>query len=183
MFNVKDGLRTLQFEGNLLGSSTSKRSDSTRWIEFELYKTESGSYVLSRIGVSLVFNGAACSLVKRYSLQESPISDLNHQAIPCDQCDPDESAGLVFPEKYRHWAQVSDKPEAVLEALYKFDDYGTKYLTSVAQRLLEAAAKLDSDIANVYNYEIIPQGQINTKRNDKNDIRTRRGSTEPSQQR
>jgi hypothetical protein len=156
MYNVKDGLRTLQFEGKFLGSSTSKRADSTRWIEFELYKTESGSYILSRVGVSLVFHGAACPLVKRYGLQESLTSELHDSAIPCDQCNPDESAGLIFPEKYRYWAQVSEKSEAVLEALYKFDDYGTKYLTSVAQRLLEAASKLDSDIANVYNYEIIP---------------------------
>jgi hypothetical protein len=156
MFEVKDGFRTLQFEGKLLGSSTSQKRGSTRWIEFKLYKTESGSYILSRVGVSLVFHGAACSLVKRYSLQEAPVSDLEQYAIPCEDCNPDSSLGLVFPEKYRHWAQVSDKPNAVLEALYKFDDYGTKYLTSVAQRLLEEASKLDSDIANIYNYEIIP---------------------------
>jgi hypothetical protein len=76
--------------------------------------------------------------------------------VPCYDCNPDESIGLVFPEKYRYWAQVSDNPKAVLDALYKHDDYGTKYLTSVAQRLLEQAAKLDSEVANVYNYEIIP---------------------------
>jgi hypothetical protein len=63
---------------------------------------------------------------------------------------------LVFPEKYRHWAQISDKPEAVLDALYKYDDNGARYLTGVAQRLLQEAAKLDSGIADIYNYEIIP---------------------------
>jgi hypothetical protein len=156
MISVKDRERTLQFNGSLLAKSTSEGKTSTRWIEFELYKTESGSYILSRVGVSLVFHGAACSLVSRYNLQESPSSSLTKNATPCYDCDPDESLGLIFPEKHRYWAQVFEKPEAVLGALYKFDDYGTKYLTSVAQRLLEAAAKLDSDIANVYNYEIIP---------------------------
>jgi hypothetical protein len=156
MFEVKDGFRTLQFEGTLLGLSTSKRARANRWIEFKLYRTESGSFVLSRIGVSLVYHGAACLLVKRYNLQESPVDSLENDATPCEECNPDESTGLIFPEKYRHWAQVSEKPEAVLDALYKFDDNGAKYLTSVAQRLMEEAAKLDSDIANVYNYEIIP---------------------------
>ena len=71
-------------------------------------------------------------------------------------CKPDDSLDLIFPEKYRYWAQVSDTPEAVLDALYKYDDNGARYLTSVAQRLLQEAAKVDSEIAEVYNYEIIP---------------------------
>ena len=156
MIFVKDGNRTLQFNGRILAKSTSKRRGSVRWIEFELYQTESGSYILSRVGVSVVFHGAACSLVKRYNLQEAPTSELHLDATPCEECDPDDSIELVFPEKYRHWAQVTDKPEVILESLYKYDDNGTKYLTSVAERLLQEAAKLDSDIANVYNYEIIP---------------------------
>jgi hypothetical protein len=156
MISIKDGNRTLQFNGRVLAKSTSKRRDSVRWIEFELYQTESGSYILSRVGVSVVFHGAACALVKRYNLQEALTSELDLNATPCEECDPDDSVELVFPEKYRHWAQVTDKPEVVLESLYKYDDNGTKYLTSVAERLLQEAAKLDSDIANVYNYEIIP---------------------------
>ena len=57
MFEVKDGSRTLQFKGRLLAESSSWRRGSTRWIEFALYRTENGSYVLSRIGVSLIFHG------------------------------------------------------------------------------------------------------------------------------
>lgn len=156
MFEVKDGARTLQFAGILLGKSSSRRKDSTRWIEFELYKTESGSYVLSRIGVSLVFHGAACPLVRRYNLQEKPADYLEVSAVPCEDCNPDDSLDLIFPEKYRYWAQISDKPDAVLDALYKYDDNGARYLTGVAQRLMQEAAKLDSKIADIYNYEIIP---------------------------
>lgn len=156
MLEVKDGDRTLQFNGSLLAKSSSKRRDSLRWIEFELYRTESGSYVLSRVGVSVVFHGAACALVKKYGLTERPYHDLRGAPVPCEECDPNETLDLVFPEKYRYWAQVSERPEAVLEALYKYDDYGAKYLTAVAQRLLQEATRLDSGIASVYNYEIIP---------------------------
>jgi len=156
MHSVKDGDRTLQFNGTLLAKSTSERRGAHRWIEFELYKTESGSYILSRIGVSLMFHGAACSLVSKYKLTEAPAEDLLRRAVACEECQPDDSLDLVFPEKYRYWAQVSDQPNAVLDALYKYDDNGAYYLTSVAQRLLQQAAKVDSDIAEVYNVEIIP---------------------------
>ena len=157
MYEVKDGDRTLQFNGTLLAKSTSERRGAYRWIEFELYKTESGAYILSRVGVSLIFHGAACSLVSKYKLTEAPTEDLPRRAIPCEDCQPDDSLDLVFPEKYRNWAQVSDQPDAVLDALYKYDnENGAYYLTSVAQRLLQQAAKVDSALASVYNVEIIP---------------------------
>jgi len=157
VYEVKDGSRTLQFNGNLLGKSSSWRRGSTRWIEFELYQTENGSYVLSRIGVSLIYHGAACSLVKRYGLTEASSNDLSKDAIPCEECSPvGAELPLVFPEKNRTWAQVSDDPDAVLEALYKYDDGGARYLTKVAQRLLEEASKKDSKIESIYRVEIIP---------------------------
>jgi len=156
MIKVKDGARTLQFTGKLLGKSSSFKRDSTRWIEFELYKTENGSYVLSRIGVSITYHGAACHLVARYGLQEVHVDDLKQAAIPCQLCSPSHEAELVFPEKDRYWAQVSEDAGAVLEALYKNDSSGARYLTNVAQRLLEDAAKLDKNIESVYKIELIP---------------------------
>jgi hypothetical protein len=156
MHEVKDGSRTLQFEGKLLGESTSWRRGSTRWIEFKLYKTESGSYILSRVGASLVFHGAACLLVKRYSLVERSTSELLDDAIPCEECQPNFNLPVVFPEKYRNWAQVSEDPEAVLEALYKYDSGGARYLTNVAQRLLEQSSEKDEKIESVYKVEMIP---------------------------
>jgi hypothetical protein len=156
MYNVKDGARTLQFEGRKLGESSSWRPGSTRWIEFELYKTESGSYILSRVGVSLIFHSAACPLVKRYGLQEAQITDLHDEAVPCEECQPTFEVPLVFPEKYRHWAQVSEEPEAVLEALYKYDQGGARYLTKVAARLLDEASKKDAAIDSIYRVELIP---------------------------
>lgn len=156
MHEVRDGSRTLQFEGKLLGESTSWRSGSTRWIEFKLYKTESGSYILSRVGASLVFHGAACPLVKRYSLVERSTEKLSEDAIPCEECEPNFSLPIVFPEKYRNWAQVSEDPDAVLEALYKYDNGGARYLTNVAQRLLEQASEVDDGIESVYRVEMIP---------------------------
>jgi len=156
MYEVRDGSRTLQFDGELLASSTSRRYDSLRWIEFQLYRTKNGSYVLSRIGVSLVYHGAACQLVKRYKLTESSPDVLGADSTPCEECYPDDTLPVIFPEKDRTWAQVSDEPEAVLEALYKYDNGGARYLTNVAQRLLEEASESDRGIESVYRVEMIP---------------------------
>lgn len=156
MFEVKDGPRTLQFEGELLGESTSHRPGQFRWIEFKLYKTAKGSYVLSRVGVSLIYHTGACPLVKRYGLQEVDSDDLGLDATPCPECHPTDFAPVVFPEKYRYWAQVSEDAETVLEALYKYDEYGTRYLTKVAERLLDQAAKKDAEVDVAYRFEIIP---------------------------
>jgi hypothetical protein len=156
MHEVKDGSRTLKFSGTLLGQSSSWHKGSTRWIEFALYRTESGSYVLSRIGVSLVYHAAACPLVKRYGLVEAATEKCNADSVPCDECKPSMEAPVIFPEKYRNWAQVSEEPEAVLEALYKYDNGGARYLTNVAQRLLEEASMIDPKVEGIYKVEMIP---------------------------
>jgi hypothetical protein len=112
--------------------------------------------VLSRIGVSIIYHGAACPLVKRYSLNEVNASELMDNALACVECNPSPSAVMIFPEKYRYWAQVSDDPNAVLEALYKYDDGGARYLTKVAERLLEDASEVDKGIESIYRVELIP---------------------------
>lgn len=156
MHKVRDGSRTLQFDGVLLAKSSSRRGDSNRWIEFELYRTTSGSYVLSRVGVSLVFHGGNCPLVSKYKLREAYPGDLRRVAVPCEECYPDRDLPIVFPEKDRTWAQVSEDPGAVLEALYKYDYGGARYLTHVAKRLLEDASDQDQGIDSVYRVEIVP---------------------------
>lgn len=155
-YEVKDGARTLQFDGALLGSSTSRKRGSIRWIEFEIYKTESGSYILSRVGVSLVYHSGACNLVDKYKLREVDSEDLANESVPCELCQPTFEAPFVFPEKLRYWAQVSDDPQAVLDALYKYDDKGARYLTWVASRVLEEAADNDPEIDSIYRVEYIP---------------------------
>ena len=156
MFEVKDGTRVLQFNGNLLAKSSSWRRGSQRWIEFELYRTENGSYVLSRIGVSVVFHSSTCPLVSKYGLREVDSSEMVQNALACDVCYPSLDLPLIYPETNRYWAQVSAEPDAVLEALYKYDDGGARYLTNVAQRLLELGADKDAGIRKIYSVEVIP---------------------------
>ena len=156
MYEVKDGSRTLRFSGELLGKSSSRRPDSGRWIEFHLYKTDKGSYILSRVGVSNIFHSSVCPLVGRYGLHETDAQHLTDDAVPCEECRPSPAEPLVYPEEYRYWTLISDEPEAILSALYKPDESGARYLTNVARRLLEQAADLDPEIDLAYRIEIVP---------------------------
>jgi hypothetical protein len=155
MFQVRDANRILQFEGAQLGHATSERRGAHRWVEFTLYRTQAGSYVLSRVGQTTLYHAPSCTVVARNGLGIIPASTLTVGHTPCPECRPSLDLEEVCPESARNWAMVSETPEGVLEALYRFDDAGLRYLTAVAQRLLEQASEVDPMIGAVYQTETI----------------------------
>lgn len=150
MYKVRDGARTLTFDGEFLAQSTSQRRGRDRWVEFKLYRTHSGKYVLSRVGQSLVYHGPICPTLDRSDGLEPNRPQIN--GVPCEVCSP-EYPGVVLPERPREWAQVMDAPEAILETLYRYDNYGARFLTRVARDLIEAAANVDAEIREAYYTE------------------------------
>lgn len=155
-YTITTDRRTLEFAGHKLANSTSKSNDSDRWIEFSLYKTESGTYVLHRVGMSRIYHSVTCSLVSKYGLREEEVVNLLPSHTPCSLCAPSYNDPIVFPEKQRHWTLVSPDAKAVVDALYKYDSSGAKYLTSVAGRLLERASRDDPELDAAYRIEVIP---------------------------
>lgn len=152
---IRDGSRIIQFEGALIAHSTSWRRGSSRWVEFTLYRTASGSYVLSRTGLSLLYHDPECEVVARNSLKTSPSAALEKDAQPCVDCQPAPQQPEICAETPRCWAHVSETPEGVVEALQRHDSYGSRYLTRVAQRLLETAGSVDPVLDAVYRVEHI----------------------------
>lgn len=146
-YEVRDGERILKFTGTLLGESTSRNRNQARWIEFRLFRTRAGAYVLSRIGGSVVYHRHGCSLVKQYNLKPGTVTDAG---VPCEQCQPNGADDPWYPERIRYWAQIMEQPAAVREALMKYDQDGTRYLTQVAQRLLAEAGAEDPEVQKVY---------------------------------
>ena len=156
MYEVRDNRRTIKFDGQLLAFSTSFRPGVKRWIEFGLYRTNGGSYVLSRVGETHLYHLSDCAVAQRNGLTKIPRAALREGSVGCDICRPEDSgADVVSPEMPRYWAQVSDTAEAVVDSLYKFDESGARYLTSVAERLLEEASVLDPQIESAYRVETI----------------------------
>jgi hypothetical protein len=156
MHEVRDGKRILKFDGALLAYSTSYRPGVRRWIEFGLYRTTGGTYVLSRVGETRLYHLPECEVAQRNGLTRVPREALKEESVPCDICRPDlVMTPLLSPEMPRYWAQTSDTAEAVVDSLYKFDESGARYLTGVAARLLEEASAIDPDVEEVYRVETI----------------------------
>lgn len=165
MYRVYDGPRILEFEGEEIGFSTSERPGAGRWIEFTLYRTAGeGRYVLSRVGVSNVYHVPGCHIAERGNIEPSPWRDLPEDAVPCwrvkgavDPCRPDpEEFPLVSIEPDKTWARDYGDPAGVLRALMKPDKNGGElYLTAVARRVLEDAARRDPAIAGAFQVQTI----------------------------
>lgn len=164
MIEVHDDQRILRFDGEEIGFSSSRRSDSSRWIEFSLYKTHGdGQYVLSRIGVSTVYHTPDCRFSKRGHIEPVTWDTLEKDAVPCymvqgsgEGCRPDpEEFPLVCPEEDKTWARVFKTPEALLNGLMKSDRQGNLYMTGVARRLLASAGENDPAVAGAYQVQTI----------------------------
>lgn len=155
MFEVRDGNRVLRFDGELLAESSSRQRGQYRWVEFQLYRTKGGSYVLSRIGQTKLYHALDCAIVQRNGLKPSAAEYVAPDSVACAECDPEDMLEQVAVEKPRYFALKSDSAEAVLESLYKYDDTDTRYLTKVALRLIEEAAAVDPRIEKAYRVEYI----------------------------
>jgi len=154
--SVRDRYQILKFNGTKLSESSSQAPNKTRWVEFELYVTHSGIYVLSRKGASILFHDENCDVVTRNKLSAISPDELPLSYIACPDCKPSRiSIDGVFPETARYWAVRSRKPQDIVNALMQFDNNNIKYLTKVASDLLEEASKYDPNIKNVFEVEII----------------------------
>jgi len=159
MFQVNDGDRTLQFEGELLAHATSRRDDSERWVEFDLYRTKGGSYVVARTGRSRLFHAKDCKVVRKRKHQPAQVATLEADSLACSLCHPvvsiDRAHELIYPEQPLYWAQACPTPEAAVESLASYDYDGNRYFTNVARDLITKAAKVDSELGDAYFIETI----------------------------
>lgn len=154
-FEVLNGGRTTVFDGTRLASSSSRRHDSLRWVEFNLYLTAGGQYVFERVGRSRVYHGLDCAVVRRNKLKFDPTAPAPEEwHVSCDECRPSPVDDLIV-ERPRHYALVSEAPDAIIEAAHKYDRDGARYLTNVTRRLIEEAALVDQRMDRAYRVEYI----------------------------
>jgi hypothetical protein len=159
-FEVKDGAKTVTFEGWHLGSSSSHTPESLRWTELSLYKTLAGAYILEKVGRSDVFhtedcprtdrNGKPMSKGKRFvSLDDAMPDDAEEEDyledwfVPCPDCRPDYDAAPVYVERDIFSAPVHSNAERVVAALYQTKG-ANRFLSRIARDLLEQAVERDA---------------------------------------
>lgn len=157
MHKIRDGLRELIIEGELLSESSSKEPGKERWISFKLFKTYSGVYVVSRVGYSMLFHAEDCEVVSRNHLSAELAENMSEgEYAPCRKCDPvwfDPNG--IFPEKPRYHSQVCQSARGVVEYLQQEDKKGATYMTNVSRKLLELASENDEGIRKAYMTEVI----------------------------
>ena len=108
----RDGDKPLTFSGEEIGVASSY-SGQPRWFEVEIYRTESGKYVVHGVGMS----------------------DVEH-------------------ESDWHWAVICESGEEVVEALYRENKDGLRYLPRTSQEALGEASERDPVVAAAYRQEI-----------------------------
>ena len=151
-FEVNDGRRTYVFDGYHLAHTSSQRSLSPRWVEFDVYRTVGGRYVVSRRGASLLFHTLACEIVKR---NNPVLGKPGPDRVPCDICRPTLDEDTTVLEVDRQWATITPGADGVVEALARYNDTGERYLTKVSRRALEMASRYDPAIRAAYEVEFL----------------------------
>lgn len=150
---VRDGARRITFEGQLIGSSSSRRHGSPRWSEYKLYRTDSGTYVLEKVGRSIVVHMPACSdIVNPLNRFESdhPGEDPTNGWWFCENCTAHGyNITALLVENDRNWVTITEEPREVIEALYRRKG-GARSLQRISISLLEQAARADEKISAAF---------------------------------
>lgn len=157
-YQVRDRSRLLSFTGTQLATVSSRQDPSqTRWTEMSLYVTDGGSYVLEKVGRSIVTHSPGCSAIigSIPRFQDAHPGDDPDIGYAYHDCVPDEyDFTRLLAEEDRYWAVIAEDPRRIVEALYRRQDT-MRYLPRVGIRLLEQASLADPLIADSWQVERI----------------------------
>lgn len=153
-FHVRNQLEVIEFEGKMISGATTERPDDPRWTEINIYKTVGGSYVIERIGRSVVYHvhGSECN----YGIA-TRVENLPDDAEPCKFCNPGAqedlfAEDLVDFEIDIHSAEVCSAAELPQRLTHKKVNRDTgkeeRFMSSVSRRALQGALDADQELTN-----------------------------------
>lgn len=158
---VRDAGRLITFDGDLLAGVTSRRDgDAARWTEMRLYRSEAGTYILEKVGRSILMHLRECSdpdintskLPRFQDVHPGDDPDFNYEFHSCVPEEYDFTRLLV--EEDRYWSTIAEDPMKIVEALYRKKD-GERHMPRISLDLLEAAGERDTGIRDAYANEYI----------------------------
>lgn len=158
-WHVRDSARrTLEFEGEKLAQVSSERRHSPRWTEMTLFRTDTGKYVISKVGHTRVLHDPACTSIRgklNLYVDEYPEGDPEEDNFDLHTCIGDTYyIDEIVVEETRYWAFVSESAKDIVSTLHKTED-GVRSLPRMSANLLEEAAPKDVDIAKAFSVERI----------------------------
>jgi hypothetical protein len=153
-FQIRDSQRLVTFTGECLGESTSQSGTDVRWTELSLYKTDSGRYLVERVGRSDVFHTKSCARrskgeLKQHLSDNVPEDRELEDYVPCDECKPSRIDSPVYVERDIFAVNIYATALELFQSLYRVGSNGIPFLSHVAQVLLEKAMQNDDDIRQI----------------------------------
>jgi hypothetical protein len=153
-FHVRNQLEVIEFEGKQISGATTERPEDPRWTEINIYKTAGGSYVIQRIGRSVVYHvhGSECN----YGIA-TRVDKLPEDAEPCNVCNPGlpedlDPEDIVDFEIDIHSAEVCNAAELPHRLTHKKINRDTgkeeRFMSSVSRRALQGALDADADLTH-----------------------------------
>jgi len=130
VYRAEDSHQVYEWAGELIACVTTQRPDKEdrrpRWMEMNLYRLDSGGYLLHRLGHSVVYHDAAgpCAFKgERVTVEKLPDDAVRCASAPLPRgpvCNPpwpenlrDDEAVLL--EQVRHTIDQGPDPEAIVE--------------------------------------------------------------------
>jgi len=160
-----DGDRRIQFIGVELGRATSDDGDALRWTEVAIYRTESGTYLTTKIGRSVVFHrvDGPCTRGAETAISEAMRDPRHAELVGCPLCWPDADvaltdlgeSGIIRLERDIHSTHIADTASGAIATLYRRDENGTRYLIKVARDALATAIQQDVDLRTAAQVEYV----------------------------
>jgi hypothetical protein len=154
IYRVPNHLEVFEFDGQLISSASTERTDDPRWTELNIYRTDSGRYVIHRVGKSVVYHarGGPCNFGVA-----TPGEDLPDDAEPCRRCRPPATDDPDFNprdhyelEQDFHSAVVCTGPEVPQRLTRRGENRATgapeDFMSSVSRRALQGAIDHDPDL-------------------------------------
>lgn len=150
---VRDGGRVLRFRASVLGAATSQRGSAPRWSELVVYRLEDGSYLISKIGRSVVAHRPDCFRVNH---RMQPWSQARHTEeflgprAGCRDCRPNLAHGIsddTVVEVTRYRAMYAENAESVAAALEDPLAAATLPMPKLVRDVLSQCAASDPNFA------------------------------------
>jgi len=151
LFQITDRVRPVQFIGWLLGEASTQLPNEPRWTEIKIYRTTSGTYVIQRLGQSLVYHrDPGCERGEVVTNEE-----IGDESVPCRICQPPSLARLDEMEgdtaTYRREVTLStvertrDPHQMIRILTYK------GRLTTVSTEAINQAIKNDAGLRGIFD--------------------------------
>ena len=160
-YQVRDGsTRVIEFDGALLGEVSSRRAQAPRWTELRLFRTEAGSYVLEKVGASVVVHAPGCpdmiGTLPRFQQMNPGADPSDGSWWFCETCGDRAVRDItkLLVEANRYWAIIAEDPARIVDALYRRKN-GARSMPRMSLDLLDEAGRNDQAILNSFQSEFV----------------------------